>query len=288
MQHRRVLFWPLFVGTAVFMTTSAAVADEIRWRHDYNAARREAQEKGLPLVLDFGTEACVWCKKLDESTFRNPKIVNILNQQFVAVKLDAEKNAHLTETLQIQSFPTLILAAPDGKILQAQEGFVDAGQLSDQLEKVLAALGRDRHHAPAIELQGTHNADRSRRARELLAQAREDFRHQQYLCCLDRCETLVSAYRDFPEAAEASQLLGQIKHDPEGMQKACNTMAERLALMYLSLAEAWLNKGHPEQAILYFHRVLQTLPGSRYAETAQARLIQIQGQPAGATNFKRP
>ena len=43
---------------------------------------------------------------------------------------------------------------------------------------------------------------RARRARELLAQARDDFRTQQYLGCLERCETLTSAYSDLPEGGE--------------------------------------------------------------------------------------
>jgi len=34
----------------------AAGAQEVQWRYDYNRARREAQEKGRPLLLDFGTE----------------------------------------------------------------------------------------------------------------------------------------------------------------------------------------------------------------------------------------
>src|SRR5207248_8088213 len=39
---------------------------------------------------------------------------------------------------------------------------------------------------------------RTRRARELLAQAKEDYRTQQYLCCMERCEVLASTYPDLP------------------------------------------------------------------------------------------
>src|SRR5207237_884802 len=39
---------------------------------------------------------------------------------------------------------------------------------------------------------------RGRQARALLAQAREDYRTQQFLCCLDRCEVLRGVYADLP------------------------------------------------------------------------------------------
>src|SRR5205807_6612942 len=66
------------------------------------------------------------------------------------------------------------------------------------------------------------NQHRTRRARELLAQAREDYRTQQYLCCLDRCEVLASTYADLPEGTEAMQLASEIKNNPEWMRLACD------------------------------------------------------------------
>ncbi|MGL6097907.1 MAG: thioredoxin family protein, partial [Fimbriiglobus sp.] len=51
-------------------TAPAATAQDVRWRHDYAAARREAADSGKPLLLDFGTENCVWCRRLDATTFR--------------------------------------------------------------------------------------------------------------------------------------------------------------------------------------------------------------------------
>ncbi len=51
-------------------------------------------------------------------------------------------------------------------------------------------------------------------------------------------------------------------------------------MLYLALADAWLKRGQPQQAVYYLERVVQTLPGTRHAETAQTRLAQLQGQPA--------
>src|SRR5262249_3311609 len=119
---------------------------------------------------------------------------------------------------------------------------------------------------------------RTRQARELLSQAREDYRAQQYLGCIDRCETLVSTYIDLPESAEAAQLLAEVKNNPEWLRLACDSLSERLGNLYLSLAESWLARGQTQQAISYLERVVQTAPGTRAAQTARGRLAQAQGQ----------
>ena len=56
-----------------------------------------------------------------------------------------------------------------------------------------------------------HETPRGNLARELLDQAREDYRRKQYLACLDRCETLIANYAESPEGAEASKMAAEIK-----------------------------------------------------------------------------
>src|SRR2546421_12233400 len=100
-----------------------AASAEIQWRHDYAAALKEAQDKTLPLIIDFGTVNCYWCKKLDESTFRDPRIVRAMNDRFVPLKVDGEKEPSLVQLLRISSYPTIVLAGPDKRILGTMEGF---------------------------------------------------------------------------------------------------------------------------------------------------------------------
>ena len=113
----------------------AASAQDAKWRTDYVAARKEATDSGRPLLLDFGTEACFWCKKLDATTFRDPKVVKLLNERFVTVKIDAQKYAKLAEALNVESYPTLILAAPDGTVIGRHVGYADVAQLTTFLSK---------------------------------------------------------------------------------------------------------------------------------------------------------
>jgi thioredoxin-like negative regulator of GroEL len=356
---------------AVLSPRSHAEDAVVKWRHEYNAARREAQEKGLPLVLDFGTENCFWCKRLDTTTFQDPAVVRLLNERFIPLKIDADKETGLAQFLHVQSYPTIIIAASDGKIFGTQEGYMDAARFREHLKRALTAVtnpewmtrdyreasraigggdysraiallrgviedGKDRpvqvkarqllkdlekqaaarlararqlhdrgQTSEAIEtitellrvFSGTRAAtdagqmlaslgsggevltkQRTRQARELLAQARKDYDSRQFLCCIDRCELLTGSYSDLAEGDEARRLKKKIQDNPAWMQTACESLSERLGTLYLALAESWLKKGKPQEAVLCLERVVKTFPSTRQAEIAQARLAQIQGK----------
>lgn len=113
---------------------------ELRWRTDYNTARKEAHEKNLPLVIDFGTTECFWCRKLDETTFRDPRIVALLNERFIPLKVDAEREVALANHLRIESYPTLVIANADGKIVGYLKGYQDAEAFHGVLQRVLGTL----------------------------------------------------------------------------------------------------------------------------------------------------
>jgi thioredoxin-related protein len=122
---------------AVALTTPKSEAQEVHWRTDYATARKEATDSGRPLLFDFGTEQCVWCRKLDITTFRDPAVARLITDKFVPVKIDARAEVWLTEALRVRCFPTLFLAAPDGIILATREAYVDAAAMTRLLEEAL-------------------------------------------------------------------------------------------------------------------------------------------------------
>ncbi len=170
MTTSRALIGP--VACLWLLSAAGARAQEVAWRQDYSAARQEAATKGRPLVIDFGTENCVYCKLLDARTFRDPEIVRLLNERCVPLKVDAQRHPTLANALHIQNYPTLVFASPEGKILGYQEGFVEAPALKEHLDKALAAVAPKAPAPEAAKPEAAKPAAPEWMARELQDAAR--------------------------------------------------------------------------------------------------------------------
>ncbi len=135
MARTRQLFAPVLASVIVLISNSPVRAQEVGWRNDFAAARREAQATGRPLFLDFGTHACFWCQKLDASTFRAPVIAQMLNNYFIPVRIDADRERDLTNSMGVRSFPTLVILDGSGRTLGRREGFCEADAMAAFLEQ---------------------------------------------------------------------------------------------------------------------------------------------------------
>ncbi|MEE8149897.1 MAG: DUF255 domain-containing protein, partial [candidate division Zixibacteria bacterium] len=58
----------------------------IEWL-SYDEGLIKAKKEGKHLFVDFTAKWCGWCKKMDKTTFIEPEIVKMLNDDFVAVKV---------------------------------------------------------------------------------------------------------------------------------------------------------------------------------------------------------
>ena len=267
------------------LCASAVHGEGVTWLGDYSTARREAHDKNLPLVIDFSTQNCVWCRKLEATTFRDPYVVKMLSERFVALRLDGEKDASIAKSLNITGYPTLVFADPDGKILAKQDGYMDANEFGQQLGRVLAnqrpidtGVQQAVLHSGAPMEQAAAGSDRSRRAGQLLTLAQADFRDHHFLGCLERCKTLKADYADLPEGDEAQRLEAKIRSDPNQLRLACDNLTDRLGEMYMDLAEAFLLKQQPDRAIVCLEWVMQACPGTPQADAARGRLAQVKSQ----------
>ncbi len=276
---------PSRLSLALVLALAAAPvhAQGIVWLTDYNIARREAHDKNLPLVIDFSTENCSWCRKLEATTFRDAAVVKLLSQRFVALRIDGEKDAGLAQKLGINAYPTLVFADPDGKILQKQDGYVKAAEFTQIAQRALASVSprvdpgvRQAVHVSAPPPEKLNvDVERTRNAGQLLSLARADYHEQRFLGCLERCRTLKADYSDLPEGAEAKRLETKIRSDPNVLGAACDSLTDRLGAMYLDMAEALMLKGESQRAALCLEWVVQARPGTPQAEAAKTRLTQI-------------
>src|SRR5690606_7291329 len=78
-----------FILSFVFLSFGL-FGQEINW---LTLEQAEVEMKKSPnklLFIDFYTDWCGWCKKMDTSTFKEPEVIKYINEHYIPVKFDAE------------------------------------------------------------------------------------------------------------------------------------------------------------------------------------------------------
>ncbi len=79
----------------VVHNVNKAAVEEIKWM-SWDDAIAAAEKEPKKIFIDVYTDWCGWCKRMDKTTFADPKVVEYVNSNFYAVKFDAEQKGEIT------------------------------------------------------------------------------------------------------------------------------------------------------------------------------------------------
>ena len=270
MASRNILLVVAVVGWSAVAQAQAPV----RWRTDYNSARKEASEKGLPIFLEITSDDCFYCRKLEAGPLRDPGVASLLSTQFVPLRVDGNAEAGLCRSLRVTAYPTLILAGADGKIHATLTGYQSADQLREYLKRSLTTA-----QAEQVVKAATNEKVGGARARELLALAKDELRDERYANALDHCEYLAAVFAESPEGKEAAALAAQLRADPERLAAIGEQLAEKAAAAQLAVAQSYLKRSEPAKALAALEASLRLSPGGQSSKVAQAELTSLKANP---------
>jgi uncharacterized protein YyaL (SSP411 family) len=72
----------------------------IHWHEWGDAAFARAKSEDKPILLDIGAVWCHWCHVIDRESYENPEIAKIVNENFVAVKVDRDERPDVDSRYQ--------------------------------------------------------------------------------------------------------------------------------------------------------------------------------------------
>lgn len=72
--------------------------------HDYDEGMRYARDNNLPVLVDFSGYACVNCRKMEGSVFDTPDVRNLLESDYVLIKLMVDDKAKLDTPYTVEEY----------------------------------------------------------------------------------------------------------------------------------------------------------------------------------------
>jgi len=123
---------------ALFLLTAALVpAESIAWLKDLGAAQAEARKTGKVMMVDVYTDWCSWCKKLDDETYTDAKVI-AKAKEFVSLKLNPEASdteRKFAEKYGVTGYPCILFLEPDGTAVNRIGGYMEAEPFAAAMAK---------------------------------------------------------------------------------------------------------------------------------------------------------
>lgn len=145
MQKSLIKVLPLLLAAQVLMAAAPAWADRISWRPTYSDALKFSKEENKPIMMVFTADWCVFCKKLEAETFSDPTVANYVNRNFIAVKIDRDKETQIVKDFNVQGIPDIFFLEPykvgeNVRIMARQIGYIKPTPFYEGLQQIIAGL----------------------------------------------------------------------------------------------------------------------------------------------------
>lgn len=143
-------------------TPVAVEQKSIQWM-SINDALAKTTSTRKKILLDFFTDWCGWCKRMDKTTYEDPKVIEAVNKYYLPVKFNAEREEPVKYqgkeyTMKAQGirsthefaihilqgkmgYPTTSFLGADHTLLTNIPGYIQA----DEMALILKFFGENKH-----------------------------------------------------------------------------------------------------------------------------------------------
>src|SRR3989454_2086651 len=121
-------------------------AGEIRWRGWSEGAFEDARKLDRPILLSISAVWCHWCHVMDETTYSDAGVIDLINREYVPIRVDNDLRPDINQRYNMGGWPTTAFLTSSGEILTGAT-YLPPDQITDALGRV---AGYYRTHQPDI------------------------------------------------------------------------------------------------------------------------------------------
>jgi len=111
---------------------------EIKWQPWSEDIFVRAQQERKLVILDLEAVWCHWCHVMEQQTYSNPKVSELISAKFIAVKVDQDSRPDLSNRYKDYGWPATIFFSSKGQELDKEAGFIEPEAMISILKKLIA------------------------------------------------------------------------------------------------------------------------------------------------------
>ncbi|HZM51051.1 MAG TPA: DUF255 domain-containing protein, partial [Vicinamibacteria bacterium] len=126
---------------------AAETPGPIAWTDWSDAAFERARADDRLVLLDLGAVWCHWCHVMEETTYKDPEVVSLIQTRFVPVRVDQDARPDLSNRYEDYGWPATVVFDSKGRELVKFQGYIEPERMRGLLRAVIA----DPTPGPSVE-----------------------------------------------------------------------------------------------------------------------------------------
>lgn len=114
---KRLAYLALIV-MALFQSMAFAAENKIDWQVYNQTIFIKSKQQNKPVLLFVKADWCSHCQKMRETTLLDSGVAKLVNQSFIPVMIDADKDRELAKKYKVTGLPAFIVLNSQEKIVK--------------------------------------------------------------------------------------------------------------------------------------------------------------------------
>jgi len=127
----------LLAFLAAFLGLTQVRAEQIRWQPWSDSLFSQAKQEGRFVLLDLGTGWCHWCHVMEEVTYADPAVIELIHYHYLAVRVDADSRPDLANRYEDYGWPATVVFNADGSEIVKRQGYIPPKPMASMLQAII-------------------------------------------------------------------------------------------------------------------------------------------------------
>jgi uncharacterized protein YyaL (SSP411 family) len=127
-----------FLLTGLWLQFFAAHAEEaIEWHPWSESVFERAKKENRFVLLDLGAVWCHWCHVMEEITYSDPEVVQLIRSRYIAVRVDQDSRPDLSNRYEDYGWPATIVFDANGGEIVKRQGYIPPRPMASMLQAII-------------------------------------------------------------------------------------------------------------------------------------------------------
>ncbi|MDR3402997.1 MAG: DUF255 domain-containing protein [Chthoniobacter sp.] len=128
------LFGVCLISCSTWPLQAADRSEGIDWQPWSEAVFARAKAEKKLVLLDVVAVWCHWCHVMDEITYRDPAVVKLLREKYIAVRVDQDARPDISNRYEDYGWPATVVFDAAGKELAKRQGYLPPKPMAGMLQ----------------------------------------------------------------------------------------------------------------------------------------------------------